>query len=282
MEEVPDRVVLVGRARLVVGVVEEALHPGIAGRAFAPGATSTEACCRCRSSAARSSTSTIRRGSSMSRSEVRDELGRPRAPSCRSRRARRTCPAARRGGARACRARRPCRARRARLWPARLKAGRLVASSFSWGAAPRRSASSGVDSRATFSSSTIVGWSSARKLSSRSKLAREVVPALRRGSRRLAGVLDEGVRRRRERSASSRDDLVRVDVELPDHRVLAAEQPERVVEILERRRAEADRLVQVLRVAREGGAELVDKKREALLERQAEGVLDQVRSGPSA
>ena len=47
-------------------------------------------------------------------------------------------------------------------------------------------------------------------------------------------------------------------------------------ELAERRRAESDRLVQVLRVAGQRGPELVDQEREPVLVGLAQGVLDQV------
>ena len=62
---------------------------------------------------------------------------------------------------------------------ARANGGKFTASVFRPGAAPRRSARSGVVSRATFSSSAIVGPSSRRASSSRSK-------SVERSSRRCA------------------------------------------------------------------------------------------------
>ena len=58
--------------------------------------------------------------------------------------------------------------------------------------------------------------------------------------------------------------------------VLVAEDVEHLLELLERRGAGANRGVQVLGVAVERGAELVDQELEAVLERLAQGVLREV------
>ncbi len=72
------------------------------------------------------------------------------------------------------------------------------------------------------------------------------------------------------------DDPVRVRVEVADDRVLARQQLRDLARLLERRGAAADRLVQVVAVAGEGGAELVDQQRQALTERQAQCAQDEI------
>ena len=128
---------------------------------------------------------------------------------------------------------------------------------------------------ASLPSWNIVGFSSNRKSSSRSKFCA-------RSSRRSAeiaavsaGVVDE-VDDVLAPVGELREDRVRVRVELGDRRVLAAEDVQDLLELLERRGAGADRGVQVLGVAVERGAELVDQQLEAVLERLAQGVLDEV------
>src|SRR5215208_2431896 len=73
------------------------------------------------------------------------------------------------------------------------------------------------------------------------------------------------------------DDLVGIRVQIANRPVLRRQDPQRGFELSERRRAEADRLVQLLGIAGKRGPEFVDQDGEAVLVGLAQRVLDEVR-----
>ena len=261
VEEVADLVVLVDRLGLVVDVVEEPLHPGVAGRAVRPV-----------SPFARASTSTARSGSSMSRRNLLrlsatekdffDALASALTSSLPLRSARRPTTEV------LPRAFSPSVAER-------LNAGRLRESVVSPGAASRRSAASGVPCTARLSSSPIVGPSSARKSSSRAKFCE-------RSSRRPAAIwavfFASSMNLTTSWRRSARRPMIRSEFAFRSRIVVfwLASSFVTCAGLLQGRRPAADRLVQVLSIAGQGGAELVDQQRQPLPERQPEGAQDQV------
>ena len=107
------------------------------------------------------------------------------------------------------------------------------------------------------------------------EVRRDVVAARGRDRRRVLGLVDE-VGDLVAALGELADRLARVLVQLADRGALAAQGPGDLFQVGQRRRAQADRLVERLRVAREARAELVDEQAEALLERLAHRVLDEV------
>ena len=216
MQEVADLVVLVDRARLVVDVVEEPLKAGVAGGVAA-------------AAVARRAGVLLDRAVGVVEvdQEVRELIDGPEGAAVRpdsgrgSRRGRGSGP----GG----RGSRPCRACAVAGSAAALNRGSVWVRRLSWGAAALRSFSSGVCCSARLPRAAGSGGAPAGSRAGAGSCGRcRRGPRPMRSTRRSAFSMNSITSSRR--SVSAGDDLVGVDVELGDRRVLAGEDREGAVE----------------------------------------------------
>ncbi len=225
MEEVADAVVLVEGTGLVVGVVEETLEARVAGRPLAAGARSRAASSFSHVLAARSSISTARRGSSRS---ARKSARSSDVPRCLVRRVAQRLEGAVLNAAIE-RALADASAARPRLTEGVLR--RAVEGRQAHGELVQlRSCASEVGEQRGRLARDVPELDHRRleldeEVVEQVEVAREVVASLSRGRRGLAGVLDEG-RDVLAAIGERADDLVGVHVQVADHGVLAAEEPQ--------------------------------------------------------